>query len=118
MQQQFAAVGIFFLAGLFVSALALAVARAVRPKRPTPVKLSTYECGLPTQGPTWVQFKVGYFLYALLFLIFDVETVFLYPWAVKFRALGLFAFVEMLVFVGILLLGWWYAWKEGALKWE
>ncbi|MGB9887282.1 MAG: NADH-quinone oxidoreductase subunit A [Moorellales bacterium] len=106
------------MAGLSVSALALAIARAVRPKRPTRVKLSTYECGLPTQGPTWVQFRVGYFLYALLFLIFDVETVFLYPWAVKFRALGLFAFVEMLVFVGILLLGWWYAWKEGALEWD
>ncbi|MBC7335627.1 MAG: NADH-quinone oxidoreductase subunit A, partial [Clostridia bacterium] len=59
-----------------------------------------------------------YFLFALLFLVFDVETVFLYPWAVKFKALGLFAFLEMVVFIGILLLGWWYAWKEGAFEWK
>jgi len=114
----FAAVAVFLLAGLAVGIAALFVAWLVRPKRPTPAKLSTYECGLVTQGPTWVQFKLGYFLYALLFLVFDVETVFLYPWAVKFKVLGLFAFLEMVIFIGILLLGWWYAWKEGAFEWK
>ncbi|MBC7346299.1 MAG: NADH-quinone oxidoreductase subunit A [Clostridia bacterium] len=118
MLHHFAAVAVFLLAGLAVGIAALAVAWVVRPKRPTLLKLSTYECGLPTQGPTWVQFKSGYFLFALLFLVFDVETVFLYPWAVKFKALGLFAFLEMVVFIGILLLGWWYAWKEGAFEWK
>ncbi|MBE3573555.1 MAG: NADH-quinone oxidoreductase subunit A [Moorella humiferrea] len=90
----------------------------VRPKeKAVGDKLATYECGLETQGPTWVQFKVSYFLYALVFLLFDVETVFLYPWAVRFQMLGLFAFVEMLIFIAILVIGLWYAWKEGALKW-
>ncbi|MGI9951065.1 NADH-quinone oxidoreductase subunit A [Moorellaceae bacterium AZ2] len=91
----------------------------IRPKRPAAgAKEETYECGLETQGPTWVQFKISYFLYALIFLLFDVETVFLYPWAVKFKVLGWFAFIEMIIFIAILVLGLWYAWKEGALEWR
>ena len=69
-------------------------------------------------GKNNVQFHIGYFMYALVFLLFDVETVFLYPWAVKYSQLGLFALVEMLVFVGILTIGLWYAWKKGALSWK
>ena len=89
-----------------------------RPKpRPSEEKLLPYECGVDTKGPTWIRFRVNYFLYALVFLAFDIETIFLFPWAVKFQQLGLFAFVEMIIFIAILLIGLWYAWKEGALKW-
>jgi len=120
MLHDFGATAVFFLGGLLIGMAALAVAWLVRPKprKLSSDKLSTYECGVPTEGPTWVQFKVGYFLYALLFLVFEVETVFLYPWAVKFQVLGWFAFLEMFIFVGILLLGWWYALKEGAFEWR
>ncbi|GAW92848.1 NADH-quinone oxidoreductase subunit A [Calderihabitans maritimus] len=118
MLKQFAGIGIFFLVGAVFPLVIFAVSWLVRPKRPSPQKLSTYECGLETQGPTWVQFKISYFLYALIFLLFDVETVFLYPWAVKFQVLGLFAFIEMLIFIAILVIGLWYAWKEGALEWK
>lgn len=115
--EQYLAIGIFLLVALAFGIIVLLVAGIVRPKKPSPEKLSTYECGLETQGPTWVQFKISYFMYALVFLIFDVETIFLYPWAVAFQKLGLFAFVEMLIFIGILVIGLWYAWKEGALEW-
>lgn len=117
MLQQFSAVGIFLLFAIGFVLIALATSWLVRPKRPHPEKLTTYECGVDTQGPTWVQFKISYFLYALIFLVFDVETIFLYPWAVKFQVLGWFAFVEMIIFIGILVVGLWYAWKEGALEW-
>jgi len=115
--EQYLSIGIFFLVALAFGIVVLLVAGLVRPKKPSPEKLSTYECGLETQGPTWVQFKISYFMYALVFLIFDVETIFLYPWAVAFQKLGLFAFIEMLIFIGILVVGLWYAWKEGALEW-
>ncbi|GBD10810.1 NAD(P)H-quinone oxidoreductase subunit 3 [bacterium HR23] len=90
----------------------------IRPYRPTPVKLDIYECGMQTVGGRWTRFNFRYYLYALLFVVFDVETVFLYPWAVEFQRLGLFALVEMLVFLGILLVGWAYAWRKGALEWR
>ena len=118
MLQQFSAVGIFTLFALVFVGIMLVTSRLVRPKKPGDVKSSTYECGLETEGPTWVQFKVSYFLYALVFLLFDVETIFLYPWALKFQALGWFAFGEMFIFIGILVVGLWYAWKEGALQWK
>ena len=117
MLSQFAAIGIFFVVAVLVAVAALFANWLVRPKKPSPEKASTYECGVETKGPTWVQFKVSYFLYALVFLVFDVETIFLYPWAVKFQVLPWFAFAEMFIFVGILLIGLWYAWKEGALEW-
>lgn len=118
MLQEFSTVGVFMISAFLFSIIVIAVAWVLRPKRPTPEKMSTYECGLETSGPTWVRFKISYFMYALVFLVFDVETVFLYPWAVKFQALGLFAFVEMVIFIGILVIGLWYAWKEGALEWK
>jgi len=116
---QYVVVAVFLLGAIGVAVAALAANWLVRPKRPVAgAKGETYECGLETQGPTWVRFKVSYFLYALIFLLFDVETVFLYPWAVKFQVMGWFAFAEMIVFIGILVLGLWYAWKEGALEWK
>lgn len=117
MLNSFTGIGIFFLVAISFGILALTVAWLINPKRPDSVKQDTYECGLETEGETWVQFRSQYFLYGLVFLAFDVECVFLYPWAVKFQSLGLFAFIEMIVFILILLLGLWYAWKEGALEW-
>jgi len=116
--QHYAIVLVFLVGGAATAIAALAFNWLIRPKKPAVGgKLDTYECGLQTQGPTWIQFKVSYFLYALIFLLFDVEAVFLYPWAVRFQALGLVAFVEMISFIAILVIGLWYAWKEGALKW-
>ncbi len=91
----------------------------IRPHKPDPVKSSLYECGVEPIGPgRWVQFNFRYYTYALLFVIFDVETVFLYPWAIRFKQLGLFALFEMLVFVLILVVGLAYAWRKRALEWE
>ena len=76
-----------------------------------------YECGIPTIGTSWIQFSVGYYLFALIFLIFDVELVFMYPWAVVVKEVGLAAFYEIIIFMFILFMGFLYAWKKGALKW-
>lgn len=80
-------------------------------------KGETYECGIPTTGTSWIQFNVGYYLFALIFLVFDVELVFMYPWAVVVKEVGMVAFVEILIFMFILFMGLLYAWKKGALKW-
>lgn len=108
----FLSIGVVFGAGGIVTSFLF------HPRRTTEPKLEVYECGVDTIGPTWVQFKTSYFLYALLFVIFDVETIYLYAWAVKFQSLGLFAFIEMIIFIFILIVGLWYAWKEGALEWK
>ncbi|AVX20500.1 NADH-quinone oxidoreductase subunit A [Carboxydocella sporoproducens DSM 16521] len=117
MSLQFAGIGAILLVAMAFPVIILFVSRLLSPKRSAKYKYTTYECGLETQGDTWIQFKTSYFMYALLFVAFDVETVFLYPWAVKFKVLGTFAFVEMFIFIAILILGFWYAWKEGALEW-
>jgi NADH-quinone oxidoreductase subunit A len=80
-------------------------------------KGETYECGIPTTGTSWIQFNVGYYLFALIFLVFDVELVFMYPWAVVVKDTGMLALFEILVFMFILFMGLLYAWKKGALKW-
>ncbi len=87
------------------------------PKKPGRIKQQTYECGLETVGESWVQFKVQYYLFALLFVIFDIEIAFLLPWAVAHARLGLFALLEMVIFLGILVVGLVYAWRKGALEW-
>lgn len=113
-----ASLGVFLLLTLVFPIAAMAGAWLVRAKSvPSREKLLTYECGVDPKGSGWMKFRINYFLYALVFLAFDVETIFLYPWAVKFQSLGLFAFIEMIVFIAILALGLWYAWKEGALQW-
>lgn len=118
MLSDYGTIGVFLMLTISFPLLALGLAWAVRPKpEATSDKLSTYECGVDTKGKTWIRFRINYFLYALVFLAFDVETVFLFPWAVKFNSLGIFAFVEMLIFIAILVIGLWYAWKEGALEW-
>lgn len=110
--------GVFLLLTLAFPIGAMIAAWLFRAKsKPSQEKLLPYECGVDTKGPSWMRYRVNYFLYALVFLAFDVETIFLFPWAVKFQQLGLFAFIEMIIFIAILLVGLWYAWKEGALKW-
>jgi NADH-quinone oxidoreductase subunit A len=87
-------------------------------RKPDPVKNDTYECGLRTIGRTWVQFNFRYYYYALLFVLFDILVIFLYPWAVTLRALGVSGLVIMAIFVAILLVGYLYAWKKRALEWQ
>ena len=96
----------------------LAAAWVVRPKKPNPIKNDTYECGIQTIGDTWVQFKAQYYLFALIFVVFDVEAVFLFPWAVAYNQLGLYALIEAALFILILMGGLLYAWSKGALEWQ
>lgn len=117
MGESWAFVAIFSVIALTIPILGILAAMVLAPKRPGAIKQSTYECGLETVGDAWVQFKVQYYLYALIFVLFDVETVFLYPWAVAYNALPLLALVEMIIFLLILGIGLIYAWRKGALEW-
>jgi NADH-quinone oxidoreductase subunit A len=108
----------FFITAVILVGGAILFAYYAAPQTPTIVKSEPYECGIPTEGPTWIQFHVGYYLFAIIYLIFDVETVFIYPWAVVMREVGLNAFIEILIFFTILGLGLLYAWKKKALTWE
>jgi NADH-quinone oxidoreductase subunit A len=94
------------------------MSRLIGQKKPTTVKLAPYECGMPPVGSARERFSVKFYVIAMLFIVFDIEAVFLYPWAVVFKKLGLFGFVEMGVFIVILLVGYAYVWKKGALEWE
>ncbi len=109
-------VGVAFPLGAIVNSWVFGQLR-IRPERYDANKAKTYECGFDTIGPSWIQFNFRYYAYALLFVVFDIETVFLYPWAVHLRQLGLFGLIEMAVFMAILALGLVYAWKKGALRW-
>jgi len=95
----------------------IAVARFLVKGTKNPVKGEAYECGIPSEGSPWNQFNIGYYLFALIFLIFDVELVFLYPWAVVVKQIGITAFFEIIIFLFILFMGFLYAHKQGALKW-
>jgi NADH:ubiquinone oxidoreductase subunit 3 (subunit A) len=118
MAKEFGTLFLFLAGGFVLSLVVMFINWFLRPKNPGSAKSRTYECGLDTEGPTWVQFKISYYLYALIFVVFDVEVVFLYPWAASFKNAGFFPFVEMVVFIGILALGIWYAWKKGAFEWN
>jgi NADH:ubiquinone oxidoreductase subunit 3 (subunit A) len=111
-------IGIFIFVSLLLPAGAITIASFISPKKPDPIKNSAYECGVETVGQTWVQFKVQYYLYTLVFLVFDVETIFLYPWAVAYNQLSLYAILEAVLFILILLGGLLYAWRKGALEWS
>lgn len=119
----FATVLIFVLVGLAFAGLALGVAKILRPRNPSHAKMTTYECGEIPVGPSWVRFNVRFYLIALFFLIFDVEVIFLFPWAVVFKqlfpvpGLGALVFWEMIIFLGILSLGLAYIWSKGDLDW-
>ena len=110
---------IFLLLGIFLPLVTIwGVGLILRPKNPAPEKLTTYESGLEPTGDAMVQFNVRYYIFALLFVVFDVETVFLYPWAVAFDELGLFSLIEMSIFIFMLVVGLVYAWKKKVLRWE
>jgi len=109
---------IFLLLGAGFAVVNLLLAWCVYPKMPSEQdKLSAYECGEAPIGTGFVQFNLRFYVYALIFVIFDVEVIFIFPWAVVFKSLGIFAFVEMMIFIGILMVGYAYAWRKGALEW-
>jgi NADH-quinone oxidoreductase subunit A len=112
------AILLFLIAGIALVGGGILVSMLVAPKLKTKTKDEAFECGIETFGSSWVQFRVGYYLFAILFLLFDVETVFLFPWAVVMKDIGLTAFIEALIFLVILGLGLLYAWNKDALKWE
>ena len=118
MVSEFGIVLLFFILGFVFVAIGLSVAALIRPSHPNAIKNSTYECGEMPIGDTWVRFNVRFYVIALVFLLFDVEVVFLLPWAVVFKQLGWFAFIEMIIFVVILMAGFAYVWKKGDLEWD
>ena len=118
MLTDFGRVFIFFLIGVVFVAGGLVVAWLLRPHRWYPNKLTTYECGEEPVGSPWVKYNIRFYVVALIFLIFDVEIVFLFPWAIVFKNLGMFAFIEMIVFLAILLVGYAYVWAKGDLDWD
>jgi len=121
MSNQAVSIAVFFGLGVVFWMAALAVSHLLRPSCPSPAKETPYECGTEPVGRAWYQVHVRYYIYALLFVLFDVEVAFLYPWAVVFRRLQgmqMMLFVEVAIFIGILVLGLVYAWRKGALEWE
>jgi len=113
----FLVVAIIFTVTTLLIPVTLGIIRIV-PKKPNPIKSSPFECGMETIGKTWVQFNFRYYFYALMFVAVDVIVVFLYPWAADLRSLGLFAFVTILIFMAIIVVGVIYAWKKKVLEWK
>jgi len=110
-------VWLFIAAGGALVVLILLFSKLINPSHLTPEKLAPYECGIPPVGNPWAPFAVRYYVFGLLFLVFDVEAVFLFPWTLVFRTLGTAGFVEMLLFIAVLGFGLLYAWRKGALEW-
>jgi NADH-quinone oxidoreductase subunit A len=117
MQFNFATALVFILLGLVFSAGVLVLSWLIRPSRPAQYKGIAYECGEQPVGSPWIKFNIRFYVVALIFVIFDVEVVLLYPWATAFKSLGLFAFIEMFIFLALLFLGLAYVWKRGDLEW-
>jgi NADH-quinone oxidoreductase subunit A len=117
MQNPWLYIGLFLIIGIVVPIAPLVIAAFIAPKKPNPIKQSTYECGMETVGESWVQFKAQYYVFALVFLVFDVETVFLFPWALVLKALPMFAVLEGVIFILILFAGLVYTWRKGLLEW-
>jgi len=115
--QAYSYVAIFALVGLMYVVMVLTVSRLLAPHHPSKEKSFPYECGLVPLGEPWGQLNIRYYIFALLFVLFDVETVFMYPWAVVFRKMGWPAFLEMFSFIVIIALGLIYAWKKNVLRW-
>ena len=116
-------IGLFLIAAILFTLLMVVIPIALRflkivPNNPNPIKNSIFECGMETIGRTWVQFNFHYYFYALIFLALDVLVVFLYPWAVNLRALGMPSLIAVLVLVAIILVGYLYAWKKRVMEWK
>lgn len=110
-------IGLLLLAAIAFALAPLFLVFLVAPRKKSLAKSDIYECGVKTYGETWVRFRIQYYIYAIMFVVFDIETVFLYPWAVSYAGLGVFALVEMIIFLVILFIGLAYAWAKGVLKW-
>lgn len=122
MQNPWVYLGLFLLVGIIIPIVPIAFSALIAPRKPNPIKQSTYECGIETVGESWVQFKAQYYVFALVFLIFDVETVFLFPWALALNAqnpvvLPAFIAIEGVIFILILVAGLVYTWRKGLLEW-
>ena len=115
---EYAAIAVFVIVTTLVGFIAIGLGTIFGPKRPAPKKSMPYESGMDPIGPGTRRMPVRFYLIAVLFILFDIETVFFLPWALVFRQLGLFGLAEMFVFILILLVGYFYAWKKGALEWE
>lgn len=109
---------LFLLISLLIPVLAISISSLLAPNNKTPEKYTSYESGIEPMGESWIQFQIRYYMFALVFVIFDVETVFLFPWAMNFASLGIVAFIEALVFLFVLIIGLVYAWRKGALEWS
>ncbi len=118
MLSQFGTVLLFFIVSAMFVIAGMFSARLLRPNRPNEEKLSTYECGEEPIGESWVKFNIRFYVVALVFLVFDVEVVFLFPWALVYQKLGMFAFIEMMIFLAILVAGYVYVWVKGDLDWD
>ena len=120
--KDFLSVGIFLAIGVVFVVITLIASWAIRPTKPNDVKGEPYECGEEVKLPAWVRFRVGYYLYALIFLVFDVEVAFVYPWAAVLRSLtqpaAIVAIVDMFIFIASLAVGLAYAWRKGVLEWK
>jgi len=117
MPENYVPIFVFLLVAFLVAAGTLVVATIVRPHNPEKVKGMAYECGIEAADEARQRYTVRFYIIAILFVVFDVETIFLFPWAVQFKQLGAYGFIEMLVFLGILVLGYVWVWKKGALEW-
>ena len=116
--QQYTFIGLLTAVSILLGAVPLLLARFIAPKKPGQTKQAPYECGLESTGDPWIQFRAQYYVYALLFVIFDVEVVFIFPWAMVWKGFGPVALVEMGLFLAILAVGLVYAWSKGVLEWE
>jgi NADH-quinone oxidoreductase subunit A len=117
MYRDFGTVFLFVIIGTVLLTVALLLAKLLSPAKPSKNKLSTYECGEEAEGSAWVKFNIRYYIIALIFIIFDVEVLFLFPWAVVYKNLGWLAFIEMAIFLLVLIVGLAYVWKKGDLNW-
>ncbi len=115
---QYIPIGLMFIVALGFVGTTILGTHLLGPRRKTKIKLDPFECGIETRGNARLPFNIKYFLVAILFVLFDVEVIFMYPWAVNFKALGMPGFIEMILFIGFLLVGFFYLLKKGALKWE
>ncbi len=110
-------IGLLLLLAIVFALAPIVVERLIAPRKRSLAKSDVYECGVRTYGETWIRFRIQYYIYALMFVVFDIETVFLFPWAVSYAGLGTFALIEMIVFLVILSIGLVYAWAKGVLRW-
>ena len=117
MLQGWAVIGLMLITALLMGSVLLLLGRLIRPHNPTPAKLQPFESGVPDVDPPKARYTPRFYVIAMLFVIFDIEAIFLFPWAVAFDALGLYGFVQAVIFIGLLLVGLLYEWKKGALEW-